>query len=195
MTEQDIKQNFAKNLSALRKSKGLTQLQLAEKLNYSDKSISKWEKGDVLPDIHTFSMIAQYFSITIDQLIGNTTPNKAVYKNKHRLITLMSCGLVFFVACLVFLVCYALAVENCWMIFIYATPVCSIVAIVFSSLWFGDKIKAISVSVLVWTACLSVYLSLAIFSSTYLWFIFIVGLVFQILVVLWFVFLKNRRKN
>ena len=58
MDELIIKQNFARNLLAYRKARGLTQSQLAEKLNYSDKSISKWERGDVLPDIVTISMIA-----------------------------------------------------------------------------------------------------------------------------------------
>ena len=63
MNEMDIKQNFSKNLSVLRKSRNMTQAELAEKLNYSDKSISKWERGDVLPDITTFKMIADFFGI------------------------------------------------------------------------------------------------------------------------------------
>jgi transcriptional regulator with XRE-family HTH domain len=195
MTEQDIKQNFSKNLCALRKSRGLTQLQLAEKLNYSDKSISKWEKGDVLPDISTFSMVAQFFGVTVDELIGYCKPKKILNKNKHGLITLMSCGLVFFLACVAFLICSALLVANSWMIFIYALPAASVVAIVFCSLWFGDKLRAISVSVLVWMACLAFYLSFVVFSNNSLWFVFIVGLVFQLLVILWFAFLKNRNKH
>ena len=53
MTNEDIKHNFSENLIKLRKAKNLTQLQLAEKLNYSDKAISKWEVGSVLPDVET----------------------------------------------------------------------------------------------------------------------------------------------
>lgn len=41
----DIKSNVAKNISRLRQSRGMTQLELAERLNYSDKAISKWEHG------------------------------------------------------------------------------------------------------------------------------------------------------
>ena len=41
----------SKNLSDLRKRNGLTQAELAEKLNYSDKAVSKWEKGESLPGV------------------------------------------------------------------------------------------------------------------------------------------------
>ena len=77
MTELEIKQNFANNLKSLRKEHGLTQIKLASALNYSDKSVSKWEKGDVLPDVFTLHSIAAYFDITIDQLIMPKLPKKS----------------------------------------------------------------------------------------------------------------------
>ena len=52
MEEQEqLKQTVANNIAQLRKSKGLTQLELAERLNYSDKAVSKWERGEGLPDV------------------------------------------------------------------------------------------------------------------------------------------------
>ena len=48
---EDLKQIFAENLSALRKKKGWTQMELAERLHYSDKAVSKWERGESLPDV------------------------------------------------------------------------------------------------------------------------------------------------
>ena len=69
MTSDEIKLNFSQNLINLRKTKNLTQLQLAEKLNYSDKAISKWEVGAVLPDVETISHIAEFFGITVNDLI------------------------------------------------------------------------------------------------------------------------------
>jgi transcriptional regulator with XRE-family HTH domain len=136
MEEQTIKQNFARNLLAYRKSRHLTQSQLAEKLNYSDKSISKWECGDVLPDIVTISMIAEFFGITIDQLIGSKIPQKEVAKDRHVLVTLMSCGLPFLIAGIAFVILLAFKIPNAWMLFIYALPVSFIVAIVFCAMWF-----------------------------------------------------------
>ena len=54
-----------------RKKKGWTQKQLAEKLNISDKTVSKWECGDGYPDITLLPTIANFFEVTVDELIGN----------------------------------------------------------------------------------------------------------------------------
>lgn len=91
MEEQEIKQNFSNNLILLRKAKNLTQAQLAEKLNYSDKSISKWENGNVLPDIVTLSQVAEFFGVGLDVLLGQEKPKKPNRKDKFVLITLLSC--------------------------------------------------------------------------------------------------------
>ena len=64
MTEERLKKNIAKNLSSLRKSAGLTQAELGEKLTYSDKSISKWERGDGLPDLLVLDKLAELYGVT-----------------------------------------------------------------------------------------------------------------------------------
>ena len=65
----DIKQIIAKNISALRQDKELTQIELAEKLNYSDKAVSKWERGESLPDIGVLTQIADLFEVPLDYLV------------------------------------------------------------------------------------------------------------------------------
>ena len=62
---KDIKSIVSANLSALRKQKGITQAELAEKLNYSDKAISRWEKGDTLPDLNVLGEICEFYGITV----------------------------------------------------------------------------------------------------------------------------------
>ena len=192
--EYEIKQNFSRNLSALRKSKNLTQAQLAEKLNYSDKSISKWECGDVLPDVVTLSMIAQFFSVSVDQLIGKNEPKQVTKSTRRLLITIMSCFLVFFVASLAFIICSVLGLKESWLIYIYALPASCIVATVFCSIWYSNKVRSIAVSLLVWTIGLAVYLSLLVFVSINLWFVFIICSIFQILVILWFIYMGKKAK-
>ena len=192
--EYEIKQNFSRNLSVLRKSKNLTQAQLAEKLNYSDKSISKWECGDVLPDVVTLSMIAQFFSVSVDQLIGKSEPKQVTKSTRRLLITAMSCFLAFFVASLAFIVCSALEIENGWLVYIYSLPASCVVATVFCSIWYSNKVKSIAVSLLVWSVGLAVYLSLLVFVSINLWFTFIVCSIFQILVILWFIYMGKKSK-
>ena len=66
---EDIKSIVAKNLSDLRQRNGMTQLELAERLNYSDKTISKWERAESSPDIAVLVEIADLFGVTVDYLV------------------------------------------------------------------------------------------------------------------------------
>ena len=66
---QELKLIIAKNIQKLRQEKGMTQLELAEKLNYSDKSISKWERGESIPDIVVLKAVADLFEVTLDYLV------------------------------------------------------------------------------------------------------------------------------
>ena len=106
-TVNELKSVIAQNLIKYRKENGLTQQELAEKLNYSDKSISKWERGEGVPDIYILKQIAELYNITVNDIIGmkviNNEPAPIVNKTKnHVLITLMSIGLVWLVATITF---------------------------------------------------------------------------------------------
>ena len=62
-------QDFGKFISELRKEKGLTQLQLAEKLNVTDKAVSRWETGKNFPDIEIFSDLAKILEVSVSELL------------------------------------------------------------------------------------------------------------------------------
>ena len=64
-----INENIAKNIIMLRKERKWTQQDLADKLNYSDKTISKWERGDSTPDIEMLAKVAEVFNVDINFLI------------------------------------------------------------------------------------------------------------------------------
>ena len=66
---KDVRQIIAENLIELRKVNKLTQLELAEKLNYSDKAISKWERGESLPDVEILCQIAELYGVSLDYLV------------------------------------------------------------------------------------------------------------------------------
>ena len=68
---KDIKPTIAKNLSFFRKQSGLTQAELAEKLNYSDKAVSRWEHGDTLPDINVLYQLCDFYGIDMNTLISD----------------------------------------------------------------------------------------------------------------------------
>ena len=69
INEEQFRALVAKNLANYRKINNLTQLDLAEKLSYSDKAISKWERGESLPDLYTLEKIANLYGITINDLV------------------------------------------------------------------------------------------------------------------------------
>ena len=181
MTQEQIKENFSKNLIHLRKANNLTQAMLAQKLNYTDKAVSKWEVGSVLPDIETMMHIADFFGITINDLVY---PKKEKWTSRflknHLFITLGSVGVVWFLASIIYFVLDATdTVSRAWLAFIFAIPVMSILFIVFTAIWFKKWHMLIAISGLFWSLLLTIYLVIANFD---LWFIFVIGLVGQLMI-------------
>ena len=92
---EDIRQILAQNIAALRVEKKMTQLELAEVLNYSDKAVSKWERGESMPDVITLKAIADLFGVTLDYLVCAHAPDEKrkgshTVRNNKIFITLMS---------------------------------------------------------------------------------------------------------
>ena len=200
---EDIKLVVAKNIADLRKANKLTQLELAEKLNYSDKAISKWERGDAIPDVAVLKEIADLFGVTLDYLVSadhdaeETTPRQSVRKLRNRgLITGMSILLVWFVATFSF-VTTDFAVSNVklhWLSFIWAAPVSMVVWLVFNSIWFNKKRNFLIISLLVWSFIISLFLTLLPF-GLYFWQSFILGVPAQIMILMWSgLRIKRKRK-
>ena len=201
---EDIKLVVAKNIADLRKANKLTQLELAEKLNYSDKAISKWERGDAIPDVAVLKEIADLFGVTLDYLVSvdhdaeETTPRQSVRKLRNRgLITGMSILLVWFVATLCF-VTTDFAVSNVklhWLSFIWAAPVSMVVWLVFNSIWFNKKRNFLIISLLVWSFIISLFLTLLPFGLCF-WQSFILGDPAQIIILMWSgLRIKRKRKT
>ena len=193
MLQEELKKKFSENLISLRKANNLTQLQLAEKLNYSDKAVSKWEVGSVLADIETLCRISEFFDITVNDLIYKKKEkfSRRFFKN-HIFITLLSFGLVWFLSSILYFI-----LEECtmlvrpWLTFIVAIPISFIVLTVFTSLWFKKIWQILSISGLFWGLLTSVYL--LIFRLD-LWFIFIIGVVGQVLITLWGGYSAQKKK-
>ena len=69
----NVRELISKNLYLIRKEKKLTQLEFAEKINYSDKAISRWEKGESIPDVETLANIAKTFDVPINFFFQENT--------------------------------------------------------------------------------------------------------------------------
>ncbi len=200
MNEEELRKIIARNLAFYRKEKGLTQAELAEMINYSDKSVSKWERGDGLPDVYVLTVLAGLFNITVNDLLSPEEPRPP--KKKKRilsrrtsvLIPLLASGLSWFVGTIVYFVLRLLSDEigRLWLVFIYTAAVSDIVLVVFSHLWWSKPLSCTFVSILIWLAATCVYLTMQLES---VWLIFIVAAVLQVLALLWYVYLAGRRKN
>ena len=194
MEEQEqLKQTVANNIAQLRKSKGLTQLELAERLNYSDKAVSKWERGEGLPDVLVLSKMAEIFDVTLAELVDGKTKKPLSPANKKRaLIAAAASLLVWVVATIVFVVLRLLPEppDKAWLAFIYAQPATMIVLTVFSVVWKMRLFVFCAVSLLIWTMCLTLFVSI-IFVTDNAWLLFIIGIPLQILNIVWFFLLKR----
>lgn len=185
MTQEELKKNFSNNLIKLRKTNNLTQLALAEKLNYSDKAISKWEVGSVIPDVETMTQIADFFGITVNDLIYPETKKKyrRIFWQNHINLTGLSIGLAWFIATIVFFILQeATTLDRVWLTFIITIPISFIILVTLSSLWFGKVSTMISVSGLAWSTILTIFLLL---NNPSYWFLFIIGVVGQLLIIFW----------
>lgn len=198
MEENRIRTVLAEKMAAYRKRAGMTQAELAEKLNYSDKSISKWERGDGMPDLLVLCKLADLYDVPLDAFLreGPLVRSQAEQKTRHIIITLISIGLVFFVAAIGFFVCYLAKVDVRWLAFIYAVPVSMILLVVFSHMWSTLLWQALSVTGLVWTLCGAIYISFdAIAGMRNVAMLFLCAAIFQVLVILWYVLMLVRKRN
>ncbi len=192
---QDIKLIIAKNIIDLRKRDGMTQAELAERLNYSDKAVSKWERGESVPDITVLKTIADMFSVKVDYLITSEHTDASLeapkmskrQKRNRKLIMGMCLVLVWLIATFVFVVLQAAMPQQplLWLSFVYAVPVSLIVWLVFNSIWFNTKLNFIIISGLVWSSLAVVYLSLIFIIRFNVWLLFLIGIPAQIIVILW----------
>lgn len=184
---ENLNITIGKNLQILRKKNKLTQLQLAEQLNYSDKAVSKWEKGESLPSIEVFYKISQLYGVGIDSIVGEEKiiPHKieTSYTRKRYLhITLLSILAVWLVALVLFVAFDIFAHMNVWMCFAWAVPVSLIVGIVFDAIWDRGKILFLLISLLVWSLLLCTVVQ---FLSFNIWKILLIGIPLQIGVIIW----------
>ncbi|MBR5192593.1 MAG: helix-turn-helix domain-containing protein [Clostridia bacterium] len=195
----DIKQNLSENLINLRKSLSLTQAELAEKLNYSDKAVSKWERGESTPDLTVLKQIADFYGVTIDFLISeHPKKQKNSIKNlskKRIIIALFSAILVWLVAICAysFITLLFPGIIHTWLSFIYAIPITFLILLILTAIWGKSLTNLIITSLLVWTVLLSVYLTLLYALANppiTLWVIFLIGIPLQVLTVLLFSYNK-----
>ena len=213
MNDEKLKSQLGANIVFYRKRSGLTQARLAEKLNYSDKAVSKWERGESMPDVLTLVQLAELFDTSVDELLRdpNEIPENtggrieqameaAVEKHlkrkaNKRVILGLSSLLVWFVALLIFVVVSSLDIPRSWIAFLYAIPADAIVQLSLRSAWRDFRWNKTLISILMWGGLLSLYVSLKLFVHVDIWKLFLLGIPGQLAVLLWFRMYRKSNKE
>lgn len=195
-----IKLIVARNLAELRKSRGLTQSELAERFHYSDKSISKWEHGDTMPDIEVLKQLCDFYGVTLDYLVTEDSTVKANMINTPArvankwIITALSVSAIWLIGIVFFVMGLVLAGEEAWqpvgwICFLWSVPASFIVMLVFNGIWGKTSWRTILAIGLVWTLITSIYVTLGLFvaegSGWKLWPLFLIGIPLTIASILW----------
>lgn len=186
---RDVRQIIAENLIELRKVNKLTQLELAEKLNYSDKAISKWERGESLPDVEILCQIAELYGVTLDYLVTKdheeATQEYKISKERANvsktIITWLSVFSAVLLVILAYILVYTITRNSLWILYCWMVPLSATILLIFNCIWGKKKYRYIIISVLMWSmlACFALQ-----FMKYNIWLIFILGAPGQIIILL-----------
>ena len=206
MVDENVKYRIGANIAAYRKRDGLTQASLAEKLNYSDKAVSKWERGESVPDVLTLMQLAELFGITVNELVcdPNALPEnsdsklekamtqvseKALKRKANKnVIQALSSTLVWFIALSAFVILSSfdfLEAYSCLLFFV-AIPANAIVLLSLRSAWRDFRWNQMLISLIVWGSLLSIFMIILTAYHYNFWKVFLLGIPGQIAISLWF---------
>ena len=195
---ENVKDIIANNLVLLRKSHKMTQQELAARLNYSDKAISRWEHAETLPDIETLCRICEIYGVKFEYLLQREQPkhnNPYVVRTDipARLVTMfIAVCAVWIFAFVAYMYTNAILNENRWTIFIWAIPVSTLICQIYNKVFFGSNVfRCVLYSLTDWSMILAIYLQLLDYN---LWMLFLTGLPIQAIIVLTTV-LKHRSQS
>ena len=184
---QDIKDIVAKNIIDLRKKNKLTQTELAEKLNYSDNAVSRWERGEVTPTLETLQQIAQVFDVPLSSLIEDNAKGASIVKDKKQMLNKLAVTLIFFslvwlIAIVIFVYGEIIFNLNLWTIFVWAVPCSCLVLLPFNEYWGRYIYTFVLLSIFQWSVLGAFYLQ---FLQYNMWLIFIIGIPIQVALCIW----------
>ena len=214
MDDEKLKFQIGANIAACRKSAGLTQAELAQRLNYSDKAVSKWERGESVPDVLTLMQLAEQFGVTVNDLLidpnalpGNpgtlekamTQVSEKALKRKanKNVILALSATLVWFVSLLLFVILSSIEATEpyCHLVFFYAVPACAIVLLCLRSAWHDFRWNQLYITLLCWGGLLSIYMTILAIARLHFWKVFLLGIPGQFAIWLWFRLFRTAKNS
>ena len=188
---EDLRKTIGNNLAELRKKRGLTQIELAEKFNYTDRAVSKWENGDTLPDVEILYNLCEFYGVTLDYLTHEDNNYYVKRNNELQLwnkiaITCLVAMIVWGLATIIFVISLLRKHNPLWQSFVVAVPITSLIVLYFNRVYFKDKTtRVVTWSVLTWSIIASAYL---IIMDSQFWPLFLLGIPAQASILIYFLF-------
>ena len=206
MNNEELRSRVGLNIARLRRERGLTQAELAERINYSDKAVSKWERAESTPDVLTLITLAEVLGTDMNTLTGLPAasqpepvpapaaeapsapekPAKKHYTADKGVIQKLSSILVWVVALFLYMVLDEFGIKNLWLLFVVAVPANAIVLLSLRSAWKLYGWNRFLISVIMWGFLLVIYLLLLLTAKVNVWKILPMGLLGQAAIILWF---------
>ena len=164
---EELKAVFASNLIRLRTAVGLTQAELGERVHYSDKSISKWERAEAIPDAYVLTLLAAEFGVTVNELLSaHSTWQLPETEDLHKSVTysrlfIVLCAVagLWTFAIITFVVLWIVSGVE-WVVLLTAIPLTLIIVLVFNSIWNNGRHNMYIIGLLV--LCLELLLLFAV---------------------------------
>lgn len=197
---EEVKLAIASNIIRQRTKANMTQAELGEKLNYSDKTISKWERAESVPDVLVLKRIAEIFNVSVDDLLNahdqwdapqGKSQSDASRRYSPSAIIMVSIAGIWTIATLIFIIFWVLGAIH-WSIFVYAVPVSLITLLVLNSIWNHGRYNLLIVSILVFSLIAIIYIALIQYRP---WQLFLIAIPAQTVVLLSFKIKKERKKT
>lgn len=192
---ENVKAIVSQNLLRLRKENNLTQAELARRINYSDKAISRWEAGEVVPDLETIYALSEVFDVPVSQITESHSEESAGESEKTGLgqkilSQIFLCCEIWFIFTALYVYVKLTKQTNIWQLFVWCVPACLLV------LWFFNRKEPMNIllfiysTAFVWTFITCIYLHLLVSNP---WYIFFIGLPAQGLLIIRYIF--NYKQN
>lgn len=184
----NIREIVSENLVTLRRQSNMTQIELAEKVGFSNKTVSHWERGEVMPDLETVERLADIYGVTVNDIVTRHEEEgqalgTELARQKRSKVTIMSLVLVslWYIALIFFVLANMVYGTYEWQIFVFAVPCSALCIMVFCTIWGKKKQVVISLSVFVWTLIAFLYINTYAYN---LWMLFLLGAPLQIIILL-----------
>lgn len=188
---------IAQNLTFLRKKAGMTQIEFGERFNYTDKTVSRWENGTIIPSVDVLKQIADFYGVSVDYLLTEhssaqdfaITIKKTINPNKKILLIALAVTVVWLIAMTVYVASlYNMAKHETegnsyWQAFLWAAPASFMVMAILTRRYFpGSKWSFVWLSAFVWGILLAAFFTF-LYKDVY-WYLFFIGVPIQVGIIL-----------